>query len=297
MDWGLTAFEGVKTPPDDRVLWRYLSFFSFVELVHMKKLRFHRADKFKDPLEGTFTERELAERQAKGGLSNLEKLSMLMRQFAFVSCWREGEEESMAMWDLYNRGEGTVAIKSTVGRLKEVLRSRKEMSCVGSVNYIHRPTYAEAEVGQTIVFRKDLSYSFENEVRAVILDPNEWGYHRGLSMAGEPAAARLEEEIRQLYQRIESVTPAELETPEVTRIMGELFSSSAVEEFFSSSALNAGLHTGIEIGDLDLMRLITEVIVGPAEEPMQSRSKALVESVGKHLGCKITVSNLLVKPY
>jgi len=287
MDWGLMAFEGVETPPDEEVIWRYLSFFSFVELVHMKKLRFHRADKFKDPLEGTFTEKELAERQAKGGLSNLEKLCMHMRQFAFVSCWRKGEEESMAMWDLYNRGEGTVAIKSTVGRLSEVVQTRKQMSCIGDVEYIHRPTHAETEVGQSIVFRKDHSYSFENEVRAVILDPNQWGYHKGLNMTGEPAE-RLEERIRQLYQRVESVTPAELETPEFTSIL---------DEFFFSSSDNTGLDTGIEIGDLDLTRFITEVVVGPAEERMQSRSEALVRSVTKHLGCEVTCSKLLAKPY
>ena len=99
MDWGLMAFENVKTPPDNEVIWRYLSFFNFAELIHLEKLHFHRADKFRDPLEGTFTEKELAMRQARGGLSNLEKLSLLMREFSFVSCWRERAGESMAMWN------------------------------------------------------------------------------------------------------------------------------------------------------------------------------------------------------
>jgi hypothetical protein len=287
MAWGLMDFEGVKAPLDSQVIWRYLSFFNFVELVHMEKLWFHRADKFKDPLEGTFTEKELAERLATGGHSNLEKLSMLMRQFSFVSCWREGAAESMAMWELYNRGEGTVAIKSTAGRLKDVLRSRPETSCVGSVEYVNRSTHAEREVGQNIVFRKDLSYSFENEVRAVILDPGEWGYQRGLIMAGESGAERVEDDIRRLYERAQSLTPAELDSPEFTRLMNE---------FFASNARNDGMNSGIEI-KVDLPRLITEVVVGPEVEPMQSRSRALVESVAKNLGCKITSSTLLVKPY
>jgi hypothetical protein len=287
MNWGLIAFEGVETPPDNQVIWRYLSFFSFVELVHTKKLRFHRADKFKDPLEGTFTEREWAERQTKGRLSNLERLTMLMRQFSFVSCWRQGEEESSAMWELYNRGEGTVAIKSTVGQLKEILRSRPQMSCVGSVKYINRSTHAEEEVGQSIVFRKDRSYDFENEVRAVLLDPNEWGYHRGLNMAGQPWADQVVEQIQQLYQRIENVTPAELESPEMTSILDGFLGSGVSDDF----------QTGIEIEDLDLTRLVTEVVIAPAVEPVQSRSRLLVESVAKDLGFKITSSNLMVKPY
>jgi hypothetical protein len=48
----------IVTPPDDTVLWRYFSFFAFVELIQNEKLRFTRADKFKDPLEGTHTDAE-----------------------------------------------------------------------------------------------------------------------------------------------------------------------------------------------------------------------------------------------
>ena len=58
------------------------------------------------------------------------------------------------MWELYNRGEGTVAIKSTVGRLKEVLRSRPETSCVGSVKYVNRSTHAEKGVRRTSFFAR-----------------------------------------------------------------------------------------------------------------------------------------------
>ena len=119
--------------------------------------------------------------------------------------------------ELYNRGEGTVAIKSTVGKLKEVLPPRREMSCVGSVEYVDRAIHAETEVGQNIVFRKDLSYSFENEVRAVILDPGQWGFHRGAAMTGEPWEQRVEDNIRRLYERVGEVTPAELDSPDLPR--------------------------------------------------------------------------------
>jgi hypothetical protein len=280
------VFENVVTPPDDEVIWRYLSFRSFVELVYMKKLRFHRADSFKDPLEGTFTEKELSARQKKGGLSNLEKLSMLLRQFSYVSCWRAGAQESMAMWDLYNRGEGTVAIKSTVQRLKDVLRSRPETSGIGSVQYVDRSNHAESEVGQSIVFRKDLSYVFENEVRAVILDPGEWGFNRGLSMAG-PGADRVAENIRKIYERADTLSPKDLDSPEFTEIMND---------FFASNAHNDGMRTGIEV-EVDLPRLITEVVVGPEAEPLQSRNMELIESIAKDLGCKISRSTRLVAPY
>ena len=69
-----------------------------------------------------------------------------------------------------------------------------------------------------------------------------------------------------------------------------------MNEFFASNTRNDGMHSRIEI-KVDLPRLITDVVVGPEVEPMQSRSKALMESVTKNLGCKITSSTLLVKPY
>ena len=69
-----------------------------------------------------------------------------------------------------------------------------------------------------------------------------------------------------------------------------------MNDFFASNAPSDGMPSGIEI-KVDLPRLITEVVVGPAEGPMQSRSMALVESVAKNLGCKISPSTLLVKPY
>jgi hypothetical protein len=40
----------IETPPDETIVWRYLSFFGFVEMIQQRKIRFTRADKFKDPL-------------------------------------------------------------------------------------------------------------------------------------------------------------------------------------------------------------------------------------------------------
>jgi hypothetical protein len=88
---------------------------------------------------------------------------------SFVSCWREGDQESMAMWDLYNKGDGTVAIKSTVGLLKKALTTASELCSVGRVNYVPWDTHSESYVDPfAICFRKDLSYRHEEEVRALM---------------------------------------------------------------------------------------------------------------------------------
>jgi hypothetical protein len=56
------------------------------------------------------------------------------------------------------------------------------------------------------------------------------------------------------------------------------------------------MRTGIEI-EVDLPGLITEVVVGPDAEPLQSRNLVLVKSIAKDLGCKISRSTRLVAPY
>jgi len=49
------------TPPDETIIWRYMDFARFMQILETKTLWFARADQFEDPLEGTFTD---AEREA-----------------------------------------------------------------------------------------------------------------------------------------------------------------------------------------------------------------------------------------
>src|ERR1700684_1393835 len=119
------------TPVDDTVLWRYLDFAKFMDMLERRVLWFARADTFEDPLEATYTDAELNHLRSlppiptpsgtvKVGDSYLRG-SRMMRSTSFISCWRAGADESMAMWDLYRKGGGVVAIKSTVGRFKEAV--------------------------------------------------------------------------------------------------------------------------------------------------------------------------------
>src|SRR3954469_12099038 len=95
------------TPADDTTLWRYMDLAKFLHLLESRSLWFSRLDQFDDPLEGTFTDSELAHFKSLPdptvGLSYVRGTAHI-RATNFVSCWREGAEESMAMWDLYRRG-------------------------------------------------------------------------------------------------------------------------------------------------------------------------------------------------
>jgi len=98
--------EVIVMPPDETVLWRYLSFVRFMELIERKKLWFSRVDKFQDPLEGTHTDAEILKFSGHvlSGTpppsdfpsKDQQVLNWLAPVMHFVNCWREGEDESMA---------------------------------------------------------------------------------------------------------------------------------------------------------------------------------------------------------
>ncbi len=175
-----TSHPLLTTPSDETVIWRYLSFAKFMELIEYRKLWFARVDQFEDPLESTFTDaelRHLAELPSvltPGGREQIglshARANELVRLANFVNCWRAGNSESMAMWDIYAKGEGTVAVTSTVGLLKQSFESYPRNIYLGRVNYLEWNALDWANNAIAISFRKDRSYEHEAEIRAAI-----WG--------------------------------------------------------------------------------------------------------------------------
>ena len=180
----------LDTPPDDTVIWRYLNFVKLMDLLERRLLWFARVDTFEDPLEGTHTDAEVEYLKAlppppspvKG--FTLEKqyvgITQMFRETMFVNCWRAATTESMAMWDIYGKGSGVVAIKSTVGRLKEMLNTYSRKVFIGLVKYVEWNEAAWNLNALAMVMRKDRSYEHEQELRAVL-----WG----LSIEGDSPIA------------------------------------------------------------------------------------------------------------
>jgi hypothetical protein len=160
----------LTTPPDETVLWKYLNFSKFIDLLERQVFWFARTKTFEDPLEGTVTDAELAHLRSldiqKPYLDNLET----MRNTTFVNCWRGAPSESMAMWDIYGKGPGTIAIKSSVGLLKKSFESYAGNVFITEVQYIDWSTAPWDNNTLVLCARKDSSYHYEAEVRAIIWD-------------------------------------------------------------------------------------------------------------------------------
>jgi hypothetical protein len=82
----------------------------------------------------------------------------------------------MAMWDIYRRAGPVIAVKSTVGLLKQTFAVYNKSVNIGNVKYTDWNNEAPWDNNLLVMcVRKELAYLHEAEVRAVILDPDNVG--------------------------------------------------------------------------------------------------------------------------
>jgi hypothetical protein len=170
--------EEVKTPADEKIIWRYLSLEKYIDLLYRKQLFLCRLDKFNDPWEGEWTEaykvRNIFARECLEGNEGL--INNFFKTQYFISCWHLSEHESIAMWKIYSSEHAGIAIKTTIGRLKNSLTDVNQQLHIGEVEYIDDHfNYKEKEqnkyfhhfggLSETCIKRK--SFDYEKEVRLI----------------------------------------------------------------------------------------------------------------------------------
>ena len=183
--------EGITSPEDEAILWRYMNFEKFVNLLATKTLFFTRVDKFKDPFEGLIPPslknqiKEAINRAENSEEKEMFKLGLKaienFRKYAMCNCWHQNEEESMAMWEKYHIRNSGIAIKTTMGNLKRCFSDEHDVF-IGEINYIHNNTYdsnyinnyrnskgtARTKLVYLPYFHKRKAFEYEHEVRIII---------------------------------------------------------------------------------------------------------------------------------
>ena len=150
-----------------------MDFARFMQMIESRTLWFSRLDRFQDPLEGVHTDGEAAGIREHVEKKRAEQLIALFRQArkdTYVNCWRAGRFESLAMWDLYGRGSGIVAVKSTVRRFKDAFAKYDRPVFISKVSYLDWKEALGLDNVLVACSRKDLSYQHEGEVRAILID-------------------------------------------------------------------------------------------------------------------------------
>jgi hypothetical protein len=157
---------------DDSVIWRFMCFNRFVELMHTGELYFCRSDKFEDEHEGLPTEEYARYVCASMGpghdLDNTIGNLVQDKEGYFISCWYLFDHETARMWGKY--GKGGVAVCSRYGLLKATLDAMPDRAMLGLVRY------SFDHVGFNIlrfITTKRPEFADEREVRALIWKP-EW---------------------------------------------------------------------------------------------------------------------------
>jgi hypothetical protein len=162
--------------PDEvrpRKVWRYLSLDRFAWLLTNRQLWLARGDLLGDPQEGLMSARQIATwlgeawcdpknpyPTAEAAIRDLFLFSHRLRAAFYASCWCESEHELDAMWRMYCPSPESVAIQTTMGRLRDSLPADLEVLPV---------RYADDEAfGVTIrnvATRKREAFKAENEIR------------------------------------------------------------------------------------------------------------------------------------
>jgi hypothetical protein len=191
----------VLTQPEncDASIWRYMDFAKYVALLRTKSLYFARLDKLEDPFEGSICRAEyedIVERAKKGEEDGrlppdwrgiyfdvLMQAARNGRRSCYVNCWHLNEGESEAMWRLYSQSTFAIAVKSTYGRLRDVIPAPNDLGrpyvgpLLGKVTYLDH--YNEKlPTGNLLVpiMNKRPSFRHEQECRALVWIPEPDDY-------------------------------------------------------------------------------------------------------------------------
>jgi len=180
-------------------IWRYLDLSIFLDLIQTQEIHFSRADQFEDPYEVSLpvpnqmldykelvrnsvppgVEFHLTEEQVSQMAEFLRDGANYPKKNAFISCWAQGEHESMALWKIYTKSKNAVAVKCDYAKMVEQLSDKVMIGKVQYRNYFTEMIPINNFLYQVMSKRQE--YSYETEIRAVMMNqesPKEFSFLR-----------------------------------------------------------------------------------------------------------------------
>ncbi|HVY05178.1 MAG TPA: hypothetical protein VHB46_04305 [Burkholderiales bacterium] len=163
---------------DDSIIWRYMDFSKYVDLISTREMFFCRSDLLGDPFEGSSTEKhherriEEIRRQANDFQREVTMYviaGMDYRKYVYVNCWHMSEYESAALWRLYLKSDEGIAIQSTRNFLSSAVSGNKYGVWSVPVKYIDYFNDDPPMPTRMAAFRyKRKSFEHEKELRAIV---------------------------------------------------------------------------------------------------------------------------------
>jgi hypothetical protein len=165
--------DGLVSPNNDDIIWRYMDFTKFVSLLDRRALFFSVADKLTDKFEGSFSRPTAVLRllpPPENVFKGIDITTEVARKIIAINSWHINEYESAAMWNLYTKGDDGIAIQSRFHRLKYSFNDAQEKVYIGKIKYIDYKTDYMPDGKVLYPFlHKRKSFEHEKELRAVII--------------------------------------------------------------------------------------------------------------------------------
>ncbi|MDO4920602.1 MAG: hypothetical protein Q4E64_02070 [Phascolarctobacterium sp.] len=183
-----------NTPPDDSSIIRYWSYEKFLDLLSRKQIYFREISKFieTDPKEGMipYANRNILAGgflrvqfrneiiEAYHDYAKLNQIVKFCQHFTCINCWSLSDKENYRMWKEYagrDNIEGAVAIKTTIGNLKDAFSSTKQEVFIGKIKYVRHEKYRNKNYDPfSFAFLKDkVTYDWEKELRLAVVNFDE----------------------------------------------------------------------------------------------------------------------------
>lgn len=179
--------DDISSPTD--VLWRYVDFSRFVDLLQTCQLHLARADSMADDWEGSYSHANLRLRPEVYGegwpvmAGSYANIYMRARTHTYLNCWHLSDVESAAMWAIYDRESRGVAIATTRARLAAAITEVRPVygTTVEYVDY-QNVWIPERNVMEPFRFKR-MSFAHEREYRLVAI----WNPKAELRPGGDPS--------------------------------------------------------------------------------------------------------------
>ncbi len=153
-------------------VWRYMSFAKLVWMLQMKQLWLSSAELMDDKWEVMLDTPQLnsiinnrpESLSAEQIIDNTAKTIKALRKQTFINCWSASEHESHALWRVFCPSSESVAIQTTLGRLKKSVGLP-----VLEVSYGPHETNGALTDIKKVVAQKRPMFAYEQEVRIVLV--------------------------------------------------------------------------------------------------------------------------------
>jgi hypothetical protein len=174
-------------PNDNSVIWRYMDYPKLQSVLEKNSIFFSRADKQTDKLEGEYPVNMLKELEKRWGiLKSGDGEAYTFFQWhclkeipsRLLSCWSLNLHESQKLWTVYTPTIESIAIRSTIKRLKGCFNLKGDgepVVWIGKIRYGDEEnklpdSFHRWDINYFLFpfFAKREEYRWENEIRATV---------------------------------------------------------------------------------------------------------------------------------